>query len=141
LVSENGTSGCLWVRVQEFAPALGAEADASRLSFNVEAWRSILRRRAVMETQLRLQQPLQVVGWAHGHPSLPQTGDSPLFLSPQDIAITAQHFAEPFACALLFDAQAQPAASLEDSLMAYGWDQHGICLVPRSLDLAGRSGR
>jgi hypothetical protein len=130
---ENGTGGRLWVRVVAFAPAVGAEADATHLTFNAEAWRSIQRTRAAVEAGLG--QTLQVVGWAHGHPRFSETGDSALFLSPQDVATTAQHFAEPFVCALVLDAEAEPSTSLEERLIVYGWDHYGISLAPRGLDL------
>lgn len=139
-INENGAAGSrLFVRVAAFAEALGAEARATHLTFSAAAWGSIQRSRVAIETTLGLSHPLQVVGWAHGHPRLLETGGSPFFLSPQDVATTAQHFAEPFACALVLDAQAEPAASFESCVMAFGWDRHGISLVPRSLHLSERS--
>ena len=138
----DGAGGRLWVQVMAFAPAVGAEADAAHLIFNAEAWRSIQRTRTAVEAGLEPGQALQVVGWVHGHPRLSEARDSALFLSAQDVATTAQHFAEPFACALVLDAEAEASTSLEDSLIVFGWDQYGISLAPRGLDLFdGRAAR
>lgn len=135
-LSRNGGAGeRLWTQVVAFALAVGAAADATRLTFNAEAWSSIQRHRAAIEAEAGLGQPLHVVGWVHGHPRLAEAGGSPFFLSPQDVATTAQHFAEPFACALVFDAQAEAGTALERCFMAFGWDGCGVSLTPRSLDL------
>jgi len=136
-VSGNGGGrGRLFVRVAAFAEALGAKAGAAHLTFSAEAWCSIQRNRVTIETALGQPRPLQVVGWAHGHPRLPEATGPLLFLSPQDVATTAQHFAEPFACALVLDAQAEAAATFDNCAMAFGWDRYGVALVPRSLDLS-----
>ncbi len=125
----------LWTEVLAFAPAEGATADATHLAFTLAAWQSIERCRATLARRLDLPGKLQVVGWVHGHPRLKQNNDNPFFLSSQDVAITAQHFREPYAVALVLDAQAEPGTPAAAGLAAFGWDAYGISLVPRSISL------
>lgn len=119
--------------VLAFAPAVGAKASATSLTFNVAAWQSIERQRVAAQKALGLAQPLQVLGWIHGHPRIEELG--PFFLSSHDTAIMAQHFAEPFAVAVVVDAAAEPGTPLDQVLAVFGWDEHGVGLTLRSLDV------
>jgi hypothetical protein len=123
----------LWAEVVAFAPAIGAAADSTHLSFTAEAWQSIERQRVAVERSLDLHMPLQTLGWIHGHPRLAELG--PFFLSHHDVSIMSQHFAEPFAIAIVVDAWADTAAPVAEAVAVFGWDEHGAGLVARSLDI------
>ena len=123
----------LWAEVVAFAPAIGAAADSTHLTFTADAWQSIERQRVAIERSLGLHVPLQTLGWIHGHPRLAELG--PFFLSHHDVSIMSQHFAEPFAIAVVVDAWAETTAPVAEAVAVFGWDEHGAGLVPRSLDI------
>jgi hypothetical protein len=124
------------VEILAFAPAVGAISDATHLRFTSEAWSGIQRFKVEVEESLGLADPLQVVGWAHGHPhDVKEAVGTPFFLSPPDIEVMELSFAEPYACALVIDAAADPSTPLAESLVAFGWDGYGIRPVPRDLGL------
>jgi hypothetical protein len=133
--SPDGAAPGLRLEVVAFAPAEGAEASSHSLTFSGPAWEAIERRRVAFEKDAGLADPLQIVGWAHGHPRLGAAGGTPFFLSYHDQAIMEQHFNEPFDIALVVDAGSQTEAPLEETLAVFGWDRHGIRLVRRSIDV------
>lgn len=133
--SPDGSGEELWLEVVAFAPAEGAGASSHSLTFSAPAWEAIERCRVAFEKDAGLAHPLQIVGWAHGHPRLEASGGTPFFLSFYDQAIMDQHFNEPFDIALVVDAWSQDGAPLEETLAVFGWDRHGICLVRRSIDI------
>jgi hypothetical protein len=126
--------GTLAAEIIAFAPAVGAVADATHLTFTVEAWQNIMIQRVAVERALGLPQPLQILGWIHGHPRIEGLG-GPFFLSSHDTAIMAQHFPEPLTVAIIVDAWAEADTPLEQALAVFGWDEHGVGLVTRSIDL------
>lgn len=125
----------LWVEVLAFAPAEGAAEEQLHLRFTARAWEAIQCFKVAAEREHGLEHPLQCVGWVHGHPRLEEMDNNPHFLSSQDIATTAQHFADPFACAIVVDAEASPETPLAERIAVYGWDEAGIALVRRSLSI------
>jgi hypothetical protein len=132
--AQNGAGQRLWAEVLACAPALGAASDAAHVTFTSEAWRAIFAFKAAKERQLGLDRPLQTLGWVHGHLNHLE-GDVPLFLSAQDLETMAQHFPEPFACAIVVDAQAPIGAPPEEHLACFGWDSYGISVIARSLQI------
>jgi hypothetical protein len=133
--SQDPSAGGIWSEILGFAPASGAVANAEQIIFSAEAWRNIEVCRISLTQKLGLESPLQVVGWAHGHPRLEEAGGNPFFLSYRDAAVMAQHFAEPYAVALVLDAQAGPTTPANSMMVAYGWDEYGVDLTPRSIGL------
>lgn len=127
--------GSLWAEIFSFAPAVGAMSDATHLSFTAAAWENIERQRVADQQALRLTHPLQILGWVHGHPRVAEIG--PFFLSHHDTSIMSHHFAEPFAVAVVVDARASPNTPLDQVLAVFGWDEQGVGLVARSLDVRG----
>lgn len=122
--------GDSYVDVQHFCPALHTEAKEASLRFTRDTWAAINQRRQELDPNL------QVVGWCHSHPRLVVAeGHQPiaLFLSPDDVAIMAAFFDLPHLFAVVVDAEgpADPARACA----VYGWDDTGVGLVRRSLNL------
>jgi hypothetical protein len=127
--------GRLAAEARAFAPAIGADAKPTRLTFNAEAWSSILRFKLGAEERLG-GDPLAVLGWVHSHPQdVKETAGTALFLSTADHEVMELGFAEPYATALVVDAAADPATPLAESTAAFGWGHDGISLWPRDVTL------
>ncbi len=123
-------SGRPTVEVALFCPAMNTEATASSVRFTRATWAEINRRRARQTSELDL------VGWVHSHPRLQVDGsEEPLvfFLSEHDCAIHAAFFDAPFLFAMVVDAEA--LADPGQACAVFGWDEHGIALIPRSIHL------
>jgi hypothetical protein len=127
--------GRLAAEVRAFAPAMGADAEPTRLTFNAEAWSSILRFKLGEEARLG-GDPLAVLGWVHSHPQdVKETTGTALFLSTKDIELTEVGLAEPYVLALVIDAATDPTLPFAESTAAFGWDRNGVSPVVRDLVL------
>jgi hypothetical protein len=126
----DGQANGLWVEAVAFAPATNGErADDTHITFTAEAWQSIHRQRAELEKRLGAAS-LHIVGWVHGHVLEPDKG---LFFSQVDVVSMGQYFDEPYCMGLVCCATAGPGAPLNERIAAFGWDEWGVTIVPRSI--------